>query len=458
MANRAVSGGGQLAAALQRGGRPGAGAGRRHRRDLRPPRQGAAGDAQHRTEQPRRTAEPPFAALLFLGRGGLPFGIRPVQRLSQLVRGDRQLAKTNAGGVEHRVGDGRRAGHRRRLPGTQRRIVRARHHHHVHLRHLREGQDRVSPPFFSGDRRFLKGHALFQYPAGRLQNVAVDLVTHAVRVDHHARVVADHDARHRHFAAGFVDRHVGHPGGPGRAKAGKLAVDVTGIGKAAPAQHAIFRRGLHRFGVRRPASAFCGAAHQFTGAFVMDIAQPIFQRIDAGGVGQLIDIRFVGEGVRQGGNAAHPGGAHDRRHVLDADAQRRILIRRHRGAVAHFIGHRQRFDAAGQQQRQRRRAVGRIIGAKVVGDRVPGGVQPAVHLHQLRRALRFPHMLLFAGQLHPHRPARRARQQRRVGADVIGAIAAIATGRLHANDLDLRFRVLQQPGQIGAQQMRILAA
>lgn len=145
MANRAVSGGGQLAAALQRGGRPGAGAGRRHRRDLRPPRQGAARDAQHRAEQPRRSAEPPFAALLFLGRCGLPLGVRPVQRLSQLIRGDRQLAKTNAGGVEHRVGDGRRAGHRRRLPGAQRRIVRARHHHHVHLRHLRKGQDRVSP-------------------------------------------------------------------------------------------------------------------------------------------------------------------------------------------------------------------------------------------------------------------------------------------------------------------------
>ncbi|MNC71535.1 hypothetical protein D3C75_1224770 [compost metagenome] len=67
-------------------------------------------------------------------------------------------------------------------------------------------------------------------------------------------------------------------------------------------------------------------------------------------------------------------------------------------------------------------------------------------------------MFLFAGQLHPHRALYRARQQYRVGAHVIGTVAAVATGGLHANDLDALLCALQQPGEVGAQQVRVLRA
>ncbi|MNZ91416.1 hypothetical protein D3C78_1104020 [compost metagenome] len=154
----------------------------------------------------------------------------------------------------------------------------------------------------------------------------MDLVAHAVRVDHHARVMPNHNTCDRDFATGLIDRHIGDPGRPGGTKAGEFAVNIARIGKTTPAQHTIFRRGLHRFGVRRPASALGGAEHQFCGTLILDITQPIFQWIHAGRHGQLINIGFVREGIRQCRHPAHPGGSNDGCHVLNADAQFRVFI------------------------------------------------------------------------------------------------------------------------------------
>ena len=67
-------------------------------------------------------------------------------------------------------------------------------------------------------------------------------------------------------------------------------------------------------------------------------------------------------------------------------------------------------------------------------------------------------MFLLARQLHAHRPADGARQQHRVGGNVVGAVAAVAAGGLHPDHLDLGFAAMDQPRQLGAQMVRILRA
>ena len=67
-------------------------------------------------------------------------------------------------------------------------------------------------------------------------------------------------------------------------------------------------------------------------------------------------------------------------------------------------------------------------------------------------------MFLLARQLHPHRALHGTRQQHRIGAHIVGAVAAIAASSLHADDFDAVFGALQQPGQVGAQQVRVLCA
>ena len=67
-------------------------------------------------------------------------------------------------------------------------------------------------------------------------------------------------------------------------------------------------------------------------------------------------------------------------------------------------------------------------------------------------------MFLLAGQLHANRTAYGARQQHRVGGNVIGAVAAVAAGGFEPDYLDLGFAPVDQPRQFGAQMMRILRA
>ena len=67
-------------------------------------------------------------------------------------------------------------------------------------------------------------------------------------------------------------------------------------------------------------------------------------------------------------------------------------------------------------------------------------------------------MLLLARQLHADRTADRARQQQRVGRDVVGAVAAVAAGGLHPDHLDLGFAAMDQQCEVGAQMVRVLRA
>ncbi|CAB3959809.1 hypothetical protein LMG7053_06022 [Achromobacter ruhlandii] len=157
-------------------------------------------------------------------------------------------------------------------------------------------------------------------------------------------------------------------------------------------------------------------------------------------------------------DAAQPRGAHQRRGVVADDAPAGIAVGRDRGAVAHFQHARLARHGAGQQQRQQRRVVGRIAHLEVIGQQLALVVQRGGHVHELARALGFPLVFLVAHQLHPHRRADGGRQQRGVGADVVGAVAAVAAGGLHADDLDAVLAQLEQAVQVGAQHVRVLGA
>ncbi len=191
---------------------------------------------------------------------------------------------------------------------------------------------------------------------------------------------------------------------------------------------------------------------------ILQIAQAVFDRIDAGFIGAFVDPGFMRKRVRQRRDAAQPGGAHDRRHVVRDHAQIVVVVGRDRGAVAHLEHGWRVRDGAGQQQRQRRCAVRRIARGKIITGDAAVGVQSAIDVHQLRGALGLPGVLLLARQLHADGPADRARQQHRVGGDVVGAVAAVAAGGLHPDHLDLGFAAMDQPRQVGAQMVRVLRA
>ena len=210
-------------------------------------------------------------------------------------------------------------------------------------------------------------------------------------------------------------------------------------------------RDLHRLRTRCPFGAGSRGLDQIRGAFIIQIAQAVFDRVDARGKGQLIDIRLMGESIGQRRNAPHPRSPDNGRHVVYAHAHVFKIIGRDRSAVAHFEHRRYRFDPPCQQQCQGRRTVGRVAGLEIVTGHTTIGIDAAIDFHQLCRAFGLPDMLLLAGQLHPYRQADGPGQQHRIGTHVVGAVAPVTTGRFHADDLDPLFRVLQQPCQVSAQ-------
>ncbi|MEH2614720.1 hypothetical protein V1293_007009 [Bradyrhizobium sp. AZCC 1693] len=209
---------------------------------------------------------------------------------------------------------------------------------------------------------------------------------------------------------------------------------------------------------RLPAGALGHRMDEIDRALVLHIAQAVLDRVDASFISAFVDPGFMRKRVRQRRDAAQPRGAHDRRHVVRDHAQIVIVVGWDRGAVAHLEDGGRVRDGAGQQQRQRRRAVRWIARGEIVAGDAAIGVQSAVDVHHLRGALRLPRVLLLARQLHANGPADGARQQDGVGGDVVGAVAAVAAGGLHPDHLDLGFAATDQPCQLGAQMVRVLRA
>ena len=285
----------------------------------------------------------------------------------------------------------------------------------------------------------------------------MDLVCHPGRVDHHAGVLADRDAGDRDLAGGAVDRDIGDPGGPGGADTRPAAMDIARLGEAAPAQDIAVL--LHaRADMWLPVRPLGGGPRQLGGALVIDVAQAECDGIDPGLMRELVDIALMGEDIRHRRDAAQPGRAHDRRHVIGRQSHVLVIVGRHRGAIAHPQRRRLVGDAPGQQQRQGRGGVGRVPGVEVIGFQRAARPEPALDVDQLGRALRLPQMLLFARELDPHRRADRTRQQHGVGDDIVGAVAAIAAGGLEADDVDPLLRQAGEQGKVVLQRIGVLAA
>ena len=325
------------------------------------------------------------------------------------LRRERRITEAHAGRIENRVRNRGCARHRCGLADTERWLILTRQHQHVDLGHIGKLDDGISAPFPRRDRGALERDFLHQRTAGGLNDVAFDLVAHAFRVDHQPGILARDHARHADIAGRPVDGDVGNPCRPRRAIAGKLAVHIECIGKTAPVHDVAFLLLPDR--MRSPSRALRHGIDEIDGARVLQVAQSVLDRIDAGLGGELVDVAFMRKGVWQCGDTAKPGGAHDRRHVVGDHTHVVIVIRRDRGAVAHIEHGRLGLDLAGEQQRQRRRAVGGIARCKIIGRGAAIAIQPAIDVHQLRGALGLPYVFLLARELHSHRAADRAREQ-----------------------------------------------
>ena len=143
---------------------------------------------------------------------------------------------------------------------------------------------------------------------------------------------------------------------------------------------------------------------------------------------------------------------------MHRDTQVGIVVRRAGGAVAHFISACCWLDSACQQQGQGGRAVGGIRGLKIVTRGFTTERQPTTHLHELRRALGLPCVLLFSGELYPHRRAHGLGQHSGIGGHIVCAVSTVTTCGLHAHHFHFGVSHAAQQSQIGAQHVRVLRA
>ena len=89
---------------------------------------------------------------------------------------------------------------------------------------------------------------------------------------------------------------------------------------------------------------------------------------------------------------------------------------------------------------------------------LPARVERRARAGHHRRAVRLPCVLVLAHPLHAHRlPGQRARQQRGVGGDVVGAVVAVAARAFDVDAAHPVGRHLQQLGQRSAQRIDALA-
>src|ERR1700722_1246752 len=106
--------------------------------------------------------------------------------------------------------------------------------------------------------------------------------TPAARIDHQPGILAHHHAGHADIAGRLVDGDVGYPGRPCGAVARKFAVDIERIGKAPPVHDVVLWRRFLPYRSRSPAGAFGNGVDEVDRAPILQIAQPVLDRIAAG--------------------------------------------------------------------------------------------------------------------------------------------------------------------------------
>ena len=222
--------------------------------------------------------------------------------------------------------------------------------------------------------------------------------------------------------------------------------------------------------VALPPELLAGHANDRRGARVVQVAKPKFERILLRSARELIHEAFEREDVRVSAERAKRGNA--QRHVRNEmmnDARVRKVVERNRVAVAAAFRLRQRLR---WRRRERLLQVGR--GEQVARlprprrmrvapyVELPFGdgsrrIEPRADRLDHRGTERLPRVLVFAHPLDAHRPAgHRAREQRGIRRDVVGAIVPIATGALHVDAVDALLRHPQHFGERVAQRIYAL--
>src|SRR5262249_24734732 len=192
----------------------------------------------------------------------------PVSREGWLhaLRRERQRPEALAGRVSDRIGDrrGRRA--LRALADTEEALARAIDENDLDLRHFVEPQDRVIGPRSRGSPCAGEAHGFLERPARRLDDAALDLVDHAVRVDDLSRVDRRDRARHADASRRALDLDVGRH----RAVAREVLVSREGEAAAARAVTP---------GARLPTCALRRGLDDGTGTRVARVTQAELHRI-----------------------------------------------------------------------------------------------------------------------------------------------------------------------------------
>ena len=271
-------------------------------------------------------------------RRSCPFAFQAPCRAAFTLAGcERHGPHAHAGRVEDRVRDRRRHDSRGRLAGAPRLLGRPVDQVDHDLGHVREGQNRVARPVEACDGAAIEGDLLHQHPADGLDDVAVELVAHAVRINDLAAILDHEEARHPHLPCVAIDLDLGHAGHVG-------AIEfVLYVGDPAAAQH-VARDILHRRGARLPLGEVGNPLQHLDAARILKRAQAVLQRVGAGCRRAFVEEGLVGVGVLHPPGGADPGGPErrrgqpvaDRAHVREGVGQRRVaddVAGRHRGLV-----------------------------------------------------------------------------------------------------------------------------
>src|SRR5262249_26869673 len=147
-----------------------------------------------------------------------------------------------------------------------------------HRRDLREAKNRIALPVGAGDAHAVESDLLLERPARGLDQPALELVGETARVDHLPGIGRDDGAHGCNLPAVAVDQHLDHDRGVGLlvlvAREGET---VAAAGFPPPADEA----GL-----------VGGGGEDRPSAFVVEVTQPERQRVDPGGVRQLVHAGF----------------------------------------------------------------------------------------------------------------------------------------------------------------------
>ena len=164
------------------------------------------------------------------------------------------------------------------------------------LGHFGKTQDGIGLPGVALDARAVEFHRLLEHPAHCLDGAALDLVAHPVGVDDKAHVDGDPQLVDAHVAPG-VDL------GEHRAVGAAVLVFVEAHAHAAAFD-------LFDFVTLGPAGHFCRRFEHRAAARVFEVAQAVFEWINAQLQGDLVEEGFDGKDVAMAAQRAQRRGAY----------------------------------------------------------------------------------------------------------------------------------------------------